>query len=274
MGHFDGKVAIVAGSARGVLAARDALGLGRRQGHRQRPRRRMGWHGCRQPAGAAARRRDQSGRRRGERQLRQRREWEGGQNLIKQALETYQGDLRHPHQQRGHLATARFSTSRPSRVGCGHRGSPQGPLRADPFRDGVLAREGQEFGKTRERSRRVHLIGIGLFGNGGQAEAPPHRLPRPRGVARDGQVRCTANTIAPRARTRLTEGTFGEFKHEEGASIPGRREHLAMGRVLCSSAAAHITGQTFIVGGGEVDLVQGWTVVNKIEKNQPGRSMS
>jgi hypothetical protein len=35
---------------------------------------------------------------------------------------------------------------------------------------------------------------------------------------------------------------------------------------LCTEAAAHVSGQNFVVGGGTVQLVSGWRVESSIEQ--------
>jgi NAD(P)-dependent dehydrogenase (short-subunit alcohol dehydrogenase family) len=77
----------------------------------------------------------------------------------------------------------------------------------------------------------------------------------------------TVNAIAPGARTRLTEQTFGELKIEAGAFDALAPENVApLVAYLCSDAAAHITGQVFGITGGLVELYQGWTPVAEIHK--------
>ena len=81
----------------------------------------------------------------------------------------------------------------------------------------------------------------------------------------------TVNAIAPRARTRLTENTFGgRGGPAEGEFDPRDPDNVAPWVVwLCTEAAAHVTGQNFIVGGGTVSLVSSWSVESTIDK--PGR---
>jgi hypothetical protein len=78
----------------------------------------------------------------------------------------------------------------------------------------------------------------------------------------------TVNAIAPRARTRLTENTFaGRPGPVEGEFDARHPDNVAPWVVwLCTEAAGHITGQNFIVGGGTVQLVSGWSVESAIEK--------
>lgn len=83
-------------------------------------------------------------------------------------------------------------------------------------------------------------------------------------VARYG---VTVNAIAPGARTRMTEKTFGELKVPKGEFDALAPENIApMVAFLCSDEAAHITGQVFGVQGGLVQLYQGWTPTAEIDK--------
>jgi NAD(P)-dependent dehydrogenase (short-subunit alcohol dehydrogenase family) len=81
----------------------------------------------------------------------------------------------------------------------------------------------------------------------------------------------TVNAIAPAARTRLTEQTFGGLlRAGEGEFDPFAPENVApLVAYLAGDRAAGITGQVFYVQGGIVQLYQGWTPVASIER--PGR---
>ena len=79
----------------------------------------------------------------------------------------------------------------------------------------------------------------------------------------------TVNAIAPGARTRMTEKTFGDLSLPEGEFDALAPENIApLVAYLASDAAAHITGQVFGVQGGLVQLYQGWSPVAQVEKDE------
>ena len=74
------------------------------------------------------------------------------------------------------------------------------------------------------------------------------------------------NAIAPGARTRMTEKTFGDLS-VGGDFDPLAPENIApLVAFLCSDRADGITGQVFGITGGFVQLYQGWTPVTELEK--------
>ena len=88
--------------------------------------------------------------------------------------------------------------------------------------------------------------------------------------ARDGaSYGVTANFIAPRARTRMTEtmpnpAMFDKPESGFDAFIPAWPAQLVV--FLASEAAGDFTGQGFVVWGGEVMLVAGWHILSQISK--------
>jgi NAD(P)-dependent dehydrogenase (short-subunit alcohol dehydrogenase family) len=75
------------------------------------------------------------------------------------------------------------------------------------------------------------------------------------------------NAIAPGARTRMTEQTFGDLRIE-GDFDPLAPENIApLVAFLCSDAAEGITGQVFGITGGLVELYQSWTPVAELHKD-------
>jgi NAD(P)-dependent dehydrogenase (short-subunit alcohol dehydrogenase family) len=81
-----------------------------------------------------------------------------------------------------------------------------------------------------------------------------------------GRYGVTCNAIAPAARTRMTEQTFGDIK-SSGDFDEWAPENVApMVAFLGTDAAADITGQTFYVYGGTVYLFEGWTYDGVIQK--------
>jgi hypothetical protein len=76
------------------------------------------------------------------------------------------------------------------------------------------------------------------------------------------------NAIAPGARTRMTEHTFGDLSLlGEGQFDALAPENVApLVAYLASDRAAHITGQVFGITGGVVQLYRGWIPVAQIEK--------
>jgi len=121
-------------------------------------------------------------------------------------------------------------------------------------------REQAKAGASRRRTIVNTTSGSGLFGAGGQSNYASAKLgivSMTIAVAKEcGKYGVTVNAVAPRARTRMTENTFGDAF----ASARGTAEFDSLDPDniapfvgwLCTDAAADVTGQTFMVWGGVV----------------------
>lgn len=71
----------------------------------------------------------------------------------------------------------------------------------------------------------------------------------------------TANALAPNARTRMTEGAFGEAmsKMDGNFDVFAPENTAPLVAWLCSAASAEVTGQVFELLGGKLSLCLGWS---------------
>jgi len=111
---------------------------------------------------------------------------------------------------------------------------------------------------------------MGSAGNSNYAMAKAAIAALTISIAREmGKYGVTANFIAPRARTRMTDtmpnhDMFAKPESGFDAFHPGWPAQLVA--FLATEAAGDINGQGFIVWGGEVTLVKGWHHVGQISK--------
>ena len=103
----------------------------------------------------------------------------------------------------------------------------------------------------------------GVFGNVGQANYGAAKA----GIAgltliaaqELGRYGVTVNCLAPNARTRMTEETFGDLPKPEDGFDPLDAGNMAPVVVaLCADEAQDITGQVFFVWGGIVNVLRPW----------------
>ena len=103
----------------------------------------------------------------------------------------------------------------------------------------------------------------GVFGNVGQANYGAAKagiaaftIITAQELARYG---VTVNCLAPNARTRMTEETFGDLPSPEDGFDPLDPANMApLVVALCADEAQDITGQCFFVWGGAVNVLRPW----------------
>jgi NAD(P)-dependent dehydrogenase (short-subunit alcohol dehydrogenase family) len=112
----------------------------------------------------------------------------------------------------------------------------------------------------------------GLFGNAGQANYSSAKA----GIAsltwvlaRElGRYGITVNSISPRARTRMTENLFGEMaKADAGFDKFDPRNVAQLVTFLATDEAADISGQNFIVYGGDIWATGGFHPVGELHRD-------
>ncbi len=108
----------------------------------------------------------------------------------------------------------------------------------------------------------------GIIGNAGQANysaAKAGILALTMVISREMErYGVTANCIAPRAVTRMTETLFRAFGDDAMKQL-GPENVSSLVAYLASPDAGDITGQAFVVYGGMIQLVKGWHGVATIE---------
>ncbi len=84
-----------------------------------------------------------------------------------------------------------------------------------------------------------------------------------------GRYGVTVNCLAPNARTRLTEQTFGDISAAEGEFDAMDPANIAPVIVaLCSDDAQDITGQCLFVYGGVVNVLKPWSEGTLLQKDE------
>ncbi len=113
----------------------------------------------------------------------------------------------------------------------------------------------------------------GVFGNVGQANYGAAKaaiagftIIAAQELARYG---VTVNCLAPNARTRMTEETFGELAKPEDGFDPLDPSNMSPIVVaLCADEAQDVTGQCFFVWGGSVNVLKPWDVGELIASDE------
>jgi NAD(P)-dependent dehydrogenase (short-subunit alcohol dehydrogenase family) len=131
------------------------------------------------------------------------------------------------------------------------------------------SQDGSVFGRIVNTSSEAGISGPIGQANYGAAKAGiiSLTLTAARGLGRYGVC---ANAIAPRARTAMTAGVFGDPDIKDGQIDPLSPEHVvSLVQFLASPAAAEVNGQLFIVYGPKVTLVAAPTVEQKFSADGP-----
>jgi NAD(P)-dependent dehydrogenase (short-subunit alcohol dehydrogenase family) len=148
---------------------------------------------------------------------------------------------------KGHFATTRHACER--------------------WRD-AAKKSGTTYGRVINTASEAGLMGSAGNSNYAMAKAAIAALTI--SIAREmGKYGVTANFIAPRARTRMTESMPNHSmfdKPETGFDVFHAAWPAQLVVFLASEHAADVNGQGFVVWGGQVSLVKGWHFAGEITK--------
>lgn len=87
-------------------------------------------------------------------------------------------------------------------------------------------------------------------------------------AAEMGRYGVTSNSIAPAARTRMTEAVFADMMAapEDGFDAMAPENVAPLVAWLCSTESRHVTGRMFEVSGGKIVLSDGWRPGATVDK--------
>lgn len=196
-------------------------------------------------------------------------DWQGAQNMINQAVEEF-GDLNILINNAGILRDRMAFNMEEAEWDAVVTVHGKGHFAPTKFACAYWRNKSKEVGGP-IHGRLIHTSSeSGLFGNAGQCNydfAKAGLISFSLCIAREMQkYGVTSNAIAPRARTRMTEGTFGNIPTPEGFDAWDPDNVAPWVVYLCTEQAAHISGQCFIVTGGEVHLIEQHHAVRQINK--------
>lgn len=197
-------------------------------------------------------------------------DWAGAERLVKQAVEAF-GDLHILINNAGILRDRMAFNMAEEEWDAVINVHGKGHFAPTHFACAYWRNKGKESGQE-VYGRIIHTSSeSGLYGNAGQCNYDFAKLGLvsfSTCIAREMQkYGVTSNAVAPRARTRMTEKTFGDIAKPEGFDAWDADNIAPWVVYLCSPEAQHITGQCFVVTGGEVHLVQQPTIISSINKD-------
>ena len=199
-------------------------------------------------------------------------DWEGAQRVVNQAIETF-GDLDILVNNAGILrdrVLVNMTEAEWDAVIAVHLKGHFAPSRWAA----TYWREQHKAGISKPRNI-VHTSSTsGLFSNPGQSNYGAAKT----GIATFSQIiakelsryNVKSNTIAPGARTRLTLATPGledVMKPKEGAFDPWDPANISPLVAYLASADCAFTGETFLVQGGSVTMVESWARGAHVERD-------
>ncbi|MGI9613705.1 MAG: SDR family oxidoreductase [Acidimicrobiales bacterium] len=201
-------------------------------------------------------------------------DWEGAQNMINQAVETY-GRLDFLVCNAGFVRDRIVFNMTEGEWDSVIRVHLKGHFVPTRWAAAYWREQSKAAGEPVNASIVYTASEAGLFGNPGQ----PNYSAAKAGIAGMGitvareleRYGVRVNTINPRARTRMTVNTFGadQLTADEGEFDMNDPDNVSPWvAYLCTDDAADITGETFVCGGDQVQLMQGWKREHRIRKGK------